>query len=133
MFTYLNKIAAENGIGRIDIVENRFVEGVSELIYGHEKSGFYMVYTLLKEHRLAKWPIISAYRAYANPKKDVFMKPTVVKKVMVHLDLDMKYESDPSYTLYRKYRTAINKMKKEVSLTLRPNNLAFTGFLMLTI
>lgn len=113
--------------------KNRFVDGVSELLYGHEKSGFYMLYTILKEHRLAKWPIISVYRAYANPKKDVFMKPTVVKKVIAHLELDMKYVSDPSYTLYRKYRTAINKMKKEVALSLRPNNLAFTGFLMMEI
>lgn len=113
--------------------KTRFVKGVSELLYGHEKSGFYMVYTLLKEHRLAKWPIIIVYRVYANPKKDVFMKPTVVKKVISHLDLPFKYESDPSYTLYKKYRTAINKMKKEVSLSLRPNNLAFTGFLMLSL
>jgi len=113
--------------------KRRFVEGVSDLLYGHEKSGFYTLYALLKEHRLAKWPIISVYRVYAYPKKDVFMKPTVVKKVIAHLDLNMKYESDPSYTLYKKYRTAINKMKKEVDLSLRPNNLAFTGFLMLTI
>ena len=113
--------------------KERFVNGVKELLHGHEKSGFYMVYTLLKEHRLAKWPIISVYRVYANPKKDVFMKPTVVKKVIAHLELDFKYDSDPSYTLYRKYRTAINKMKKEVALSLRPNNLAFTGFLMMTI
>jgi len=113
--------------------KTRFVKGVSELLYGHEKTGFYMVYTLLKEHRLAKWPIITVYRVYAYPKKDVLMKPTVVKKVIAHLDLDLKYDSDPSYTLYRKYRTAINKMKKEVALSLRPNNLAFTGFLMMTI
>lgn len=113
--------------------KTRFVKGVSELLYGHEKSGFYMVYTLLKEHRLAKWPIITVFRVYAYPKKDVLMKPTVVKKVIAHLNLDLKYESDPSYTLYRKYRTAINKMKKEVALSLRPNNLAFTGFLMLSI
>jgi len=113
--------------------KTRFVKGVSELLYGHEKSGFYMVYTLLKEHRLAKWPIITVFRVYAYPKKDVLMKPTVVKKVIAHLNLDLKYESDPSYTLYRKYRTEINKMKKEVALSLRPNNLAFTGFLMMTI
>jgi len=113
--------------------KTRFVKGVSELLYGHEKSGFYMVYTLLNEHRLAKWPIITVFRVYAFPKKDVLMKPTVVKKVIAHLDLDLKYDSDPSYTLYRKYRAAINKMKKEVALSLRPNNLAFTGFLMLII
>lgn len=112
---------------------SRFVDGVTELLYGHEKSGFYIVYALLKEHRLAKWPIISVFRVYAYPKKDVLMKPTVVKKVINYLELDMKYDSDPSYTLYRKYRTAINKMKKEVDLSLRPNNLAFTGFLMMEI
>lgn len=113
--------------------KGRFVRGVKELLYGHEKSGFYMVYNLLKEHRLAKWTIITVFRVYANPKKDVFVKPTVIKKVIAHLDLDFKYDSDPSYALYRKYRTAINKMKKEVALSLRPNNLAFTGFLMMTI
>ena len=113
--------------------KDRYVKGVQELLYGHEKSGFYMVYAVLKEHRLAKWPIISVYKVYKNPKKDVFMKPTVIKKVISHLELDMKYESDPSYTLYRKYRTAINKMKKEVALSLRKDNLGFLGFLMMTI
>lgn len=113
--------------------KKNFVKGVQELLFGHEKSGFYMVYTILKKHKLAKWPVITIFRAYKNPKKDVFMKPTVVKKVISHLELDMKYAPDPSYTLYRKYRTAINKMKKEVSLSVRPNNLAFTGFLMLSI
>jgi len=33
LFTYLNKLAAENGIGRIDIVENRFVGIKSRGIY----------------------------------------------------------------------------------------------------
>lgn len=33
LFTYLNKIAAENGIGRIDIVENRFVGIKSRGVY----------------------------------------------------------------------------------------------------
>lgn len=111
----------------------RLVNSVKELLYGHEKSGFYMLYTLLKEHKLAKWPIISVFRVYKNPKKDVFMKPTVIKKVISHLELDLKYDSDPSYTFYRKYRTTINKMKKEVALSLRQDNLGFTGFLMMTI
>lgn len=113
--------------------QTRYVLGVKELLYGHEKSGFYTLYALLKEHKLAKWPIITVYRVYKNPKKDVFMKPTVVKKVIKHLELNMKYDSDPSYTLYRKYRTAINKMKKEVALSLRKDNLSFTAFLMLSL
>ena len=33
LFTYLNKLAAENGIGRIDIVENRFVGMKSRGVY----------------------------------------------------------------------------------------------------
>ncbi len=111
-----------------------FVDGVFELLYGNEKKGFYMLISLLKPYKLAKWPIISVFRAYKNPKRDVFMKPTTVKKILKHLDIDdIKYESLPNYAFYKKYRTYINKMKKEVDKSLSPNNPAFSGFLMVTI
>lgn len=45
LFTYLNKIASENGIGRIDIVEDRFVGIKSRGVY--ETPGFTV---LLKAH-----------------------------------------------------------------------------------
>ena len=46
LFTYLNKLAAENGIGRIDIVENRFVGIKSRGVYETPAGTI-----LLKAHR----------------------------------------------------------------------------------
>jgi hypothetical protein len=114
--------------------QSEYVSAVFELIHGKQKEGFYRLVNLLSTHKLDKWPIISIYRVYYYPKKDVFMKPTVVKKVIDKLDLDdLVYVSKPDYVLYRKYRKAINEMKKEVDKSLYPNNPAFTGFLMMTL
>ena len=114
--------------------QTEYVRGVYELIHGKQKEGFHILVDLLSTHNLAKWPIISIYRAYYFINKDVFMKPTNIKKILKHLDIDdIKYVTKPDYSFYNKYRKYINDMKKEVSKELKANNLLFGAFLMLSI
>jgi len=112
-----------------------FLETISELLHGNQKLGFNNLIRLLTPYKLAKWPLITVWRAYYYPSKDVFVKPTTVKKIISHLDIkDIKYTPQVNYAFYRKYKSYLTSMKKVVKTkSLKPNNPAFSGFLMMTI
>lgn len=110
------------------------INAIYENIHGDEESGFNELVYLLKPYKLAKWTIISSFRAYYNLEYDVFMKPTTVKKILNYLELEgISYNATPNYYFYFVYREYINEMKMKVDLTLRPSNPAFSGFLMMSI
>lgn len=112
----------------------QFIDAVYENIHGDEEEGFKQLVNILSPYKLAKWPLISVFRAYYNLNYDVFMKPTTVKKIISFLELnEITYNSTPTYSFYVKYREYINLMKSEVDKSLSPNNPAFSGFLMITI
>lgn len=111
-----------------------FVYAIKALIHGDEREGFNTLIYLLIPYKLAKWTIITAFRAYYNLDYDVFVKPTTVKKIIKYLELnDVVYQPLPDYDIYVKYRNDINNMKRLVSKSLSPNNPAFSGFLMMMI
>lgn len=124
---------ASSDFSKVEKME--FLDAVNELIHGREKKGFNMMLSILSRYNLAKWPIITAWKAYYYPKRDVFVKPTTVKKIIKYLELEnVKYTPTPNYGFYRKYKKHINDIKKEVKTkSLKPNNPAFSGFLMMTI
>ena len=114
--------------------KHNLLDAIFELIHGDEELGFNMLVGLLEPYKLAKWPLISVWRAYWNLNYDVFMKPTTVKKIVHEMEIeDITYQSKPSFSFYQKYRSYINQMKTLVDESLSPNNPAFSGFLMMTI
>ena len=106
---------------------------VSELLHGMQKEGFELLVAFLKRKKMAKWTIITTILSYYSPKKEVFVKPTTTKLIIQKLDLDLEYKPTPTWEFYKKYRTYINKMKKEVDKSLSPNSPAFSGFLMMSL
>ena len=117
-----------------DIEKHMYLDGVYELLHGDEEQGMKMLVDLLGQYKLAKWPIITIYRAYYYPQTDIFVKPTTVKKIIQHLELeDIKYTPKVNFEFYKKYRVYFNELKKHVDSRLYPNNPAFSGFLMVTI
>ena len=111
-----------------------FLEAIYNLIHLDEELGFNQLYDMLAPYKLAKWPIITCYRAYYNINYDVFVKPTTVKKILKFMEIeDIKYTPKVNYEFYAKYRDYINEMKNHVDESLRPNNPAFSGFFMMTI
>ena len=119
----------------LDLDEKReLLDAVYENLHGDERYGFESMVNILEKYKLAKWPIVTIFQTYYNPTKSVFMKPTVVKKIIKFLELEgVVYTVRPNYDFYVKYKKYINEMKKHVDKRLRPNNPAFTGFLMITI
>ncbi|MBI9009011.1 MAG: hypothetical protein JEZ05_03185 [Tenericutes bacterium] len=110
------------------------VRAIYENIHGEEEEGFNELVHLLKPYKLAKWTIISAFRAYYYLDVDVFMKPITIKKIIAFLELSgLNYNATPNYYFYFVYRNYINEMKELVNKSLSPNNPAFSGFLMMSI
>lgn len=112
--------------------EKKLALALKELIHGKEADGFECLVAILKKRKLAKWPLVTVYLSYYRPKKEVFVKPTTTKGIIRHFEVEgLAYNPTPSYAFYRKYRSLINKMKKEVDASLSPSNAAFCGFLMM--
>ncbi len=106
---------------------------LKELLHGKEAAGFESLVEILKKRKLAKWTLVTAFLSYYRPKKEIFVKPTTTKGIIGYFEVEgLEYNATPSYAFYKKYRTLINKMKKEVDPSLSPSNAAFCGFLMMT-
>ncbi len=107
-----------------------FAKGLCELLHGDQQVGFEILLSELERHKLAKWTLISAVPFYYKPKKEYFVKPMTTKSVISRLELNLEYKPKPTWVFYKKYRIALNKLKRNVDKSLSPNNAAFTGFLM---
>ncbi len=107
-------------------------EALHTLLYVNQKVGFEEYLAILTPPKLARWTMISVIPAYFRPKKDLFIKPTTTKNIISELELPLKYSPRPTWGFYKKYRSEILRMKKQVNKSLTPNNAAFTGFLMIS-
>ena len=114
------------------------VNGLEALLHGNEAVGFNMMLDVLDYGKLAKWTLLTVWQAYYAPKKGVFVKPTTAKNVIATLELEedlggLQYRPRPDFEFYKRYRAAINKMKKEVDSSFASSNAAFSGFLMMAM
>lgn len=109
-------------------------DGLFEFLHGNEEKGFNILVEVMSAHKVAKWPILTVLRAYYYPQDDIFIKPTTVKKILRYFDVkDIHYTPRPNYQFYAAYRVFLNDLKKEASKGVKPNNPAFSGFLMMMI
>ena len=114
--------------------KKQLVSSIRELIHGDEEKGFNELLELLVYYKLGKWTLITVFRCYYYPDKDLLYKPTTVKGVIKKFELEgVTYKPRPSYDFFVKYRDIINEMKKHINPSLKPNNAAFSGFLMFTL
>jgi len=105
-----------------------------DMIHGDQERGFDSLVDFLRPYKLAKWTLVTAAQFYYRPEKEVFVKPTTCKGVIEHFELEgLIYKPLPDFAFYKKYRTAINKMKRETKELKIKDNAAFSGFLMMTL
>jgi hypothetical protein len=108
--------------------------GLEELLHGTEQTGFEMMLDLMKNHKLAKWSLMTVCQTYFHPQRDVFIKPTTVKGVIEYFELrDLQYKPTPSWAFYERYRAIFHEMKSKVDKSLSPTNPAFSGFLFMSV
>jgi hypothetical protein len=107
---------------------------LEELLHGKEEKGFDSLMEILKQGKLGHWPVMTVFQIYYRPRSEVFIKPTTTRWVIQQFELnDLHYNPAPSWSFYQAYRSVINDMKSRVDPSLSPSNLAFTGFLMLSM
>ncbi len=108
--------------------------GLKEFLYGDQELGFELMSGLLHEYKLAKWPLLTICPVYCRPGVEVFVKPTTAKGIIEYFELEgLKYSPSPTFAFYKAYREQINWIKKEVDVSLQPDNAAFCGFLMMSM
>lgn len=108
--------------------------GLKEFVHGNQEFGFELMTSLLRQYKLAKWPIITICPEYYSPNVEVFVKPTSAKKIIAYYELDgLHYSPQPTYDFYRAFREQINQMKLHMNTLLLSDNAAFCGFLMLSM
>lgn len=113
--------------------QSQFTKALFELLHGNEQQGFESLIELLGKYQLAKWSIVTVFKAYYKPQQEVFIKPTTAKLIIEKLGLELIYRPAPTWDFYKKFRTEINQLKKKVNQNLSPNNPAFCGFLMMAL
>lgn len=108
--------------------------GLEKQLYGNEQEGFEILLEILRQGKMAKWPLMTICQIYFRPQSEVFVKPTTAKGVIKYFELEpLQYKPAPTWAFYEVYRAIINKMKTKVEASLSPDNAAFSGFLMMTI
>ena len=109
-------------------------DALREFLHGNREAGFEIMVEILGRVKLAKWTLTTVYGYYYRPQEEIFVKPTTTKDIINFLELDdLIYRPRPSYDFYKRYRTYIHEMKKQVDPSLSPSNAAFTGFLMFSL
>lgn len=114
--------------------KEHLAHGLKEFLHGDQEAGFGLMTGLLQEYKIAKWPLLTVYPIYYRPNLEVFIKPTTAKGIIEFFELSgLKYNARPTFEFYQAYREQITLMKQEVNESLRVDNAAFCGFLMMAI
>jgi len=107
---------------------------VEQRLYGRRRHGFELMQGLLTPYKLARWPVITALPFYHAPRREAFVKPTTVKRILGWLEVeDLHYQPTPSWAFYRGFQRLLVAIRREVSPSLSPTNAALTGFLMMSL
>jgi len=135
MVSLFEKPKFRDFIYELSIAEKEpFIAALYDLLHGNMRKGFEAYCKVLRDHKLAKWSLMTILLAYYRPNKEVFVKPTTAKGVIAHFDIDeLIYKPQPSWDFYNSYRDSINTAKGKVDPSLSPSNAAFCGFLMMSL
>jgi len=108
-------------------------DGLADLLHGNEQRGFETILELLRPRKLAKWALMTIFQTYYHPQQTVFVKPTTVKGIIQHFELnDLQYKPTPAWAFYVAYKEMLFEMKSKVDSSLSPTNIAFSWFLLLS-
>lgn len=114
--------------------KEQLASGLYELLHGDKEMGFNRMLEVLVAGKMAKWSLMTVIPVYYALNEEIFVKPTVTKNVIRIFELeDVVYKPRPSYEFYKKYKAHIMTMKEACDPLVKPNNPAFTGFLMITM
>ncbi|MEG0283164.1 MAG: hypothetical protein RR543_00200 [Erysipelotrichales bacterium] len=117
MVSVFEKVAFKNYIADKKLQED-FLTSLYEMLNELNEdsfNNFVRVLSLKKadsKTNVAKWPIITFFLSFFNPKAEVFIKPTTMKKVAQLLEYDIKYSPTLNYQTYTLARDMVMQYKQ---------------------
>lgn len=98
-------ISLKNGLKDEDN-QRLFAESLRSLLYGDTEVGsrFAAFCDRLAEMGAAKWPLATYFPFIAFPEREMFLKPTVTRKVAEMLGFELNYSVEPNWLTYSKLR-----------------------------
>ena len=135
MVSVFEKPKFRDAVNSMSYDEKEFlVDGLRNLLFDDEAKGFHQILDVLTRYGIAKWTLITVFRCYYYPETDLLFKPTTVKNIIKHFELEgLEYKPRPSYDFFVKYRDQINKMRKLVDSSVSKSGAGFSGFLMMSM
>jgi hypothetical protein len=120
-----------NALSKTD--QSSVAAALKKLLHGNQEKGFNELLDILSDGKIARWSLMTIALVYFNSQTEVLVKPTTAKGIINLLELDLSYKPRPYWEFYVGYRDAINDIKAAIDPSLRPNNAAITGFLMMSL
>lgn len=96
-------ISLKNGL-KDEANQRLFAESLRALLYGDAEVGsrFAAFCDLLAGMGAAKWPLATYFPFVAFPEREMFLKPTVTRKVAEMLGAELNYSVEPNWLTYSK-------------------------------
>lgn len=96
-------ISLKNGL-KDENNQRLFAESLRSLLYGDAEAGsrFAAFCDMLSTLGAAKWPLATYFPFVAFPEREMFLKPTVTRRVAEMLGFELNYSVEPNWLTYSK-------------------------------
>lgn len=71
----------------------------------------------------AKWPVVTAFLAYADPDVHVSVKPTTTRQLAARLGVDIAYQPRPNFTTYSRVRDMVSAFRDASAVATGQDNI----------
>jgi len=132
------KIAFRNYVADRQVIP-LFLESLYKVLKECNEETFnHFVYVLsLKKNQgnanPCKWPLITYLLVCFKPYEEVFIKPTTIKKLLLVLESDIKYQSQPNYQTYHDIKELILNYKEHSSICQGLNHFTLSGVIFVAL
>ncbi|TLG72943.1 hypothetical protein [Culicoidibacter larvae] len=126
VISVFEKFAFKNYIAHQEI-HGPFLEALYQFMYNFNEESFDGLVSVLLRYRHekntnpAKWPVVSFFKAYADPDNYVFVKPNTVKGEARVMEWDIQYKSMPNYQTYMQVMEMVKAFRKHSTLCQNEN------------
>lgn len=117
------KMALNDGL-RVPVAAEPFSRALFDLLHGEgdEEQRFEAWAAVLNAIESAKWPIASYFPYFANPDREMFIKPTATQNAADVCSYEINYKPELNWLTYRSVREFAGYLRNEVA-ALRPRDM----------
>ncbi len=126
VLSVFEKVAFSNFLSHEEIFEE-FSKALYNFMYDFNETNFNKFTLLLARFRMekncncAKWTVVTFFISYLDPEKFVFVKPTTTKAIAKALNVEIEYQSYPTYEVYQNVYNMIYNFREQSDLCKNQN------------